>query len=309
MLSSSGVKLVNYGISRLIHLNRETKVPTRRYMDDYLAPEQLSGRGGDQRSDLYAMGTILYEMLIGHPPSVGRFYYPSEVHLEATEAVDILIDHARENDPDRRFPSAEAMRMEMDRITTTSLSGNPTQILRISLAWLTDRYKWITSRKGLPFLLVGLLILLGLSLPISIPVALRLPARILVPMLVNSVLAGTLLDWVIRALARRRGIGSLSTSGGGIGSVYGWVLTVNLIRLVGVSDLSIYLMADTLSYFAGTLAMTTFETAFALGIMMITARFTERLFKSYTAGFYWSFVVIIILEIIMTILGQPKGLF
>ena len=45
----------------------------QRYMDDYLSPEQLSEQGGNERSDIYALGTILYEMLTGHTPGVGRF--------------------------------------------------------------------------------------------------------------------------------------------------------------------------------------------------------------------------------------------
>ena len=314
MLSSEGVKLVNYGISRLASVKRAPIAAGKRYMDDYLAPEQLSGRGGDERSDIYALGTILYEMLIGHPPSVGRFYYPSEVSIEATEADDILIDHARENDPARRFATAEAMRTEIDRISMGSQRRSANQALRLALAWITERYHKLTSRKGLTLLIPTLMVLLAASLITlpSIPSEVKLPARMILPLLLNSLLVGTLSDWVIRALARRRGLGSLSSSGAGMGVVFGFVFTLNAIRLVGINDLpdslGISTQIDTVGTFAVMLVVSIFETALALGIMITIAWITERLFKSYTTGFYWTFVAIVILEIILTILREPQDL-
>jgi serine/threonine protein kinase len=269
-------------------------------MDDYLAPEQLSGEGGDERSDIYALGTILYEMLIGHPPSVGRFYYPSEVSLEATEAVDILFDHAREDDPSKRFATSEEMGAEIDRITMTSLQGNANQFLRVALARLSERYKQLISGRALIIFIAVLWALLVLSVPPIIPIPVRLPARLLLPVLLNSFVISILCDWTIRALARRRGLGSLSTSGRGMGAILGLILTLHLIRMTTFEAL---MQNGVIVFFFIMLALAIFGTAIVLGIVIIMAWITARLFKSYTMGFYWSFVIILMIDLVLAILG------
>lgn len=307
MLSADGVKLVNYGISRLTSLNRNPNMPAKRYMDDYLAPEQISRKGGDELSDIYALGTILYEMLTGHPPSVGRFYYPSEVNLEATEEVDILIDHAREQEPGRRYATAEAVRKEIDRITTTSLQGSINQVLRARLAWVSERYRKLTSGRGLSGLLLALVASLALSLIPDTPTLIGLPARLILPLLLISFLVSILFDWLIRAFARRRGLGSLITSGRGMGAVLGLVFTINMLWVAGLERLA--QISDIPNAVAGMLAVAMFEAAFALVIILAVTWITERLFKSYTVGFYWSFLTIVIIWLVLTVFRQPADFY
>ena len=241
-------------------------------------------------------------MLIGHPPSVGRFYYPSEVHIEATEAVDILIDHAREDNPDKRFATAEAMRTEIDRISMSSLRGGLNQRLRVALAWLSERYRKLTSGRRLAFFIAGLV---ALGIPLALPVPVRLTTRLLLLLLLHSFLVSILCDWVIRALARRRGLGSLATSGAGMGAVLGMVSTLNLLRLLGFEVIPV---TPLLLLEALLLTFVVFEVAFSLGVILVGAWIVERLFKSYTSGFYWSFVAIVVIWIVLTILRQPAGL-
>jgi hypothetical protein len=306
MLSDEGVKLVNYGLAQLISGKRKLDSHVGKFMDDYLAPEQLTGGIGDERSDIYALGTILYEMLIGHPPSVGRFYYPSEVNVEATEAVDILIDHARENDPNRRFPSATEMHTEIDRITTSSLRMKPNQILRIGLAWISERYKRLTSKKGFIFFLPALAALLALSLLPGIPAQAVLLGRVFFPFLLNSIVISILCDSVIRAVARRRGLGSLSTSGRGMGALLGLVLTLHIIRSAGIDPiLQTRYVLD--GFFFGSLVYSIFLSALAIAIVIAVAWITDRLFKSYTSGFYWGFAALVVLDIVLMLLGQSTG--
>lgn len=304
LLGPEGVKLVNYGFSRLSPDARNAGKRVKGDSYDYLSPEQLAGKEGDERSDIYALGTILYEMLTGHTP-VGKFQYPSEVNVKVTEAVDVLIDHARERDPERRFASAREMRTEINRISLALVRGLPNQYLRVGLAWLSARYEQLTSRKWLAFLLSGLVVLLILSVIPSVSMV-RLLARLVLPLLFNSLLVSILCDWIVRTIARRRGLGSLIASGGGMGAILGLVFTLNLFGILGIEEIGA--TSEIISLFAGILMLVLFGTALALGIMLVMAWGAERLFRTYTSGFYWSFVMIVVIEIVLAILGQPARL-
>ena len=308
LLSPEGVKLVNYGFSRLTPHARNSGREANGDSVDYLSPEQLAGKDGNERSDIYALGTILYEMLTGHTPGVGSFQYPSEVVLEVTEAVDVLIDHARERYPDRRFVSVHEMRREIDRIALTSFGRWIGQYVRAGLVWVSHVYERLTSRKSLVFLLAGLVSLLVLSVISSLPIILTSAARLLFPLLVNSVLVSILFDWAVRAIARRRGLGSLITSGRGMGAIFGLVFTIFLI-----GDLSFKILfedptAEVLGDFGAMLATVLFLAALAVGIILLGSRAAERWWKHYTIGFYWSFLALVALMLLLTILGWPCGL-
>lgn len=81
-------KLTDFGISR--QLEKDGLTATGRVLGttDYVAPEQAMGRGADQRSDIYSLGVVLFEMLTGHVP------------FQADSQVGVAMKHVNEELPD-----------------------------------------------------------------------------------------------------------------------------------------------------------------------------------------------------------------
>ncbi|MDT0320854.1 protein kinase domain-containing protein [Streptomyces millisiae] len=122
---TGAVKVMDFGIARALHGAAQTMTQTGMVMGtpQYLSPEQALGKTVDTRSDLYAVGCLLYELLALRPPFVGEtplsvVYQhvqdtprpPSEVSTSTPPELDGLVMRALTKNPDDRFQSAEEMR-------------------------------------------------------------------------------------------------------------------------------------------------------------------------------------------------------
>ncbi|MEU5214891.1 protein kinase [Streptomyces sp. NPDC020807] len=122
---SGAVKVMDFGIARALHGAQSTMTQTGMVMGtpQYLSPEQALGKAVDHRSDLYATGCLLYELLALRPPFTGEtplsvVYQhvqdapvpPSEVSHGVPPELDGLVMRSLAKDPDDRFQSAEEMR-------------------------------------------------------------------------------------------------------------------------------------------------------------------------------------------------------
>ncbi|MFF9568647.1 protein kinase [Streptomyces sp. NPDC014685] len=123
--NSGAVKVMDFGIARALHGAQSTMTQTGMVMGtpQYLSPEQALGKAVDHRSDLYATGCLLYELLALRPPFTGEtplsvVYQhvqdipvpPSEVLDSVPPELDGLVMRSLAKDPDDRFQSAEEMR-------------------------------------------------------------------------------------------------------------------------------------------------------------------------------------------------------
>jgi serine/threonine-protein kinase len=115
------VKLIDFGIAGSVGMRRLTFAKLTRAMGtpDYISPEQVKSKRGDARSDVYALGVMLYEMLTGEVPFHGPNAFaimndrllnnpmpPRELNPEISPQLQEIIYRAIERKPENRYASA-----------------------------------------------------------------------------------------------------------------------------------------------------------------------------------------------------------
>lgn len=127
LLSDGTIKITDFGIARFAR--SETRTLTDRAIGSvhYISPEQAAGAATDARTDLYAVGVILYEMLAGRVPfeadtpvSVAlkqiqsKAIPPREINPTIPEGLQEITLHAMEKDIGKRYQSAAQMLRDID---------------------------------------------------------------------------------------------------------------------------------------------------------------------------------------------------
>jgi serine/threonine-protein kinase len=131
MVTPNGqVKVMDFGIARDLSGGATTMTQTSAVIGtaQYLSPEQARGEAVDARSDVYAAGCVLFELLCGHPPFVGdspvsvAYQHvredpraPSELNPEVGPDVDAVVLKALAKNPANRYQSAAEMRADLLR--------------------------------------------------------------------------------------------------------------------------------------------------------------------------------------------------
>jgi beta-lactam-binding protein with PASTA domain/predicted Ser/Thr protein kinase len=158
MITQNGqVKVMDFGIARALASGATTMTQTSAVIGtaQYLSPEQARGESVDARSDVYAAGCVLFELLVGHPPFVGdspvsvAYQHvredprpPSSINREVPPDVDAIVLKALAKNPLNRYQSAQEMRADalravagrpvmatpvMSEAETIAMSGPPRQ--------------------------------------------------------------------------------------------------------------------------------------------------------------------------------------
>jgi hypothetical protein len=130
LLSYDGdIKLCDFGIVKAVSRAQHTKMGALKGKLQYMSPEQAWGRKVDPRSDLFSLGSILFEMLVGQRLFPGdnelsvleavrecEVPAPRDVESSVPEAVDQLVQKSLQKEPDARFQDAGEMLQEMESI-------------------------------------------------------------------------------------------------------------------------------------------------------------------------------------------------
>ena len=128
VLEDGRAKIMDFGIARVRASDVKTQAGMMMGSPKYMSPEQILGGAADQRSDIFSLGVVLYEMLAGAPPFSGddipqlmyqvcnaRVSLPSRLNPEVPEVLDLVVAKALEKAPDARYQDAGELAADLRR--------------------------------------------------------------------------------------------------------------------------------------------------------------------------------------------------
>jgi serine/threonine-protein kinase len=131
------IKLIDFGIAAKANARRLTFGKLSQVMGtpDYISPEQVKGKRGDGRSDLYSLGVILYEMVTGKLPFSGANPFavmndrvlnnpvpPRAANPDVTPELQEVLYRALEREPGNRYKNAEEFSWDLEHLDSVGVA-------------------------------------------------------------------------------------------------------------------------------------------------------------------------------------------
>jgi len=138
--ANDNIKLIDFGIAADVAARRLTFAKFSQTMGtpDYISPEQVKGKRGDARSDIFALGVMLYEMLTGKVPFTGSNAFlimndrllnnpvpPREIDPSISPQLQEIIYRALEREPTKRYATAKEMILDLEHQDQVGTSERP----------------------------------------------------------------------------------------------------------------------------------------------------------------------------------------
>jgi eukaryotic-like serine/threonine-protein kinase len=171
------IKLIDFGIAGKEGSKRLTFAKLSQVMGtpDYISPEQVKGKRGDGRSDIYALGVMLYEMLAGKTPFQGPNPFaimndrlmnnpipPREANPEISPEVQEVIYRALEREPQNRYSTANEFAWDLEHLDQVGVADRPElRDWKIRKTPLVKQILFYVAMALIPVVIFGLLLLIA----------------------------------------------------------------------------------------------------------------------------------------------------
>ncbi|MGA2584325.1 MAG: protein kinase [Tepidisphaeraceae bacterium] len=170
MICTDGtIRIMDFGIAKFEGQRRLTFGGFTPAMGtpDYMAPEQVKGKRGDERTDIYSLGAILYEMVTGSAPFEGDNPFiimnsrlsgdpvaPRKRNPQISPQVEEIILHAMARKPEERYPSALALKEDLDHPEKVQVTGRADRLVVPSvLSGNARRYRLVVVSIAIPVII------------------------------------------------------------------------------------------------------------------------------------------------------------
>jgi eukaryotic-like serine/threonine-protein kinase len=171
------IKLIDFGIAMKEDARRITFVDMSATLGtpDYISPEQVKGQRGDQRSDIYSLGVMFYEMLTGEPPFSGpnplavmneRVLHDApparEKRAEISPELNEILKRALEREPRARYQTASEMAWELENQEQVGVEDGERRPILVGKRLPGVRRLMLYAALALaPILIFGLMVMLA----------------------------------------------------------------------------------------------------------------------------------------------------